>query len=183
MDTRSFALVLLLLAGCGGGSPTPVQSTPSPNPSNTAPGNGGTVTSPVQALRVVNVSSGQTASSIDINVASPGTSAGANAELLGTSDLNSGTTATNSGGVIHRGSTMKVVLFGRALSGSLRITVGGPQDITISNIRSVTATDGTAGVAFDAAVSGSAALGARTVYLRSANDDITAFTGGLEVIP
>lgn len=78
---------------------------------------------------------------------------------------------------------MKVVLFGRALSGSLRVTIGGPQDITVSNVRSVNASDGTPGVAFDAAVSSGAALGGRTVYFRSANDDITAFAGGLEVIP
>jgi hypothetical protein len=133
-------------------------------------------------MRVVNVGAGQV-SGIDINVASPGNANGANAELLGVSDINASTTATNSGAVIHRGSTMKVVLFGRGLSGSLSVSVGGPQDITFSNIRSVNANDGTAGIAFDATVSGSAALGARTIYLRSTNDDITAFSGGLEVIP
>ena len=176
-------LLLLLLPGCGGsGSPTPVGAPPSS--SNNTPGStNGNATSPVQARRVVNVSVGQTASGIDINVASPANSAGPNAELLGTSELSASTTATNSGAAIRRGSTMKVVLFGRALSGSLQVTIGGPADISVSNVRSVTSTDGTAGIAFDAAVSGGAALGARTVYLRSANDDITAFTGGLEVIP
>jgi hypothetical protein len=134
-------------------------------------------------MQTVQVGAGQTVGGIDINVPTPASSNGPNAELLGVSELNSATTATNSGATIRRGATMKVVLFGRALSGSLRVTIGGPQDITVSNIRSVTASDGTAGIAFDATVSGGAALGARTVYLRSANDDITAFAGGLEVIP
>jgi hypothetical protein len=134
-------------------------------------------------MRTVTVIPGATTGGIDIAVASPANSSGPNAELLGTSELNTSTTAQNSGGVIRRGSTMKVVLFGRALSGALTVTIGGPQDIAISNVRSVTATDGTAGIAFDAAASGSAALGARTVFLRSANNDITAFAGGLEVVP
>jgi hypothetical protein len=32
-------------------------------------------------------------------------------------------------------------------------------------------------------IGGSSALGARSVYLKAANNDITAFTGGLEVLP
>ena len=133
-------------------------------------------------MQVVPVVNGAVTAGVDIVVSSPATANGPNAELLGVSELNTGTTARNSGAAIRRGSTMKVVLFGRGLNGSLRVSIGGPSDITVSNIRSVTATDGTAGIAFDAAVSASAALGARTVYLRSANDDITAFAGGLEVV-
>lgn len=125
----------------------------------------------------------QSVSGIDIPVASPADASGPNAELLGTSELTDRTIATNSGSTIRRGATMKVILFGRALSGSLQVTIGGPPDITVSNVRSITSTDGTPGIAFDAAVSSGAAVGARTVYLRSANDDITAFAGGLEVIP
>ncbi len=177
------ALLLLLAAGCGGGSSGPL--TPAPNPSTNPAGStgGGIVTAPVQAIQTVSLGPGQTVGSVDIAVASPATSDGPNAELLGTSELSAGTTATNSGATIRRGSTMKVILFGRALSGSLQVTIGGPQDITTSNVRSVTSTSGTPGIAFDASVSAGAALGARTVYLRSANDDITAFAGGLEVIP
>ena len=78
---------------------------------------------------------------------------------------------------------MKVLIFGPGLDGSMNVTISGPADIVISNIRSITATDKTPGVAFDAAVSPVAALGARTVTLRATNDDITTFTGGLEVIP
>jgi len=148
-----------------------------------ATGGNGSTTAPVGAMRVVSVGGGQSVNGIDIAVASPANASGPNAELLGVSGLNEATTARNSGAVIPRGSTMKVVLFGRALSGGLTVTIGGPNDIIISNVRGVTATDGTAGIAFDATVSAGAALGARTVYLRSSNDDITAFTGGLEVVP
>lgn len=148
-----------------------------------ATGANGSASAPVQAMRVVSVGGGQTVSGIDIAVASPANSSGPNAELLGVSGINESTTARNSGASIPRGSTMKVVLFGRALSGALTVTIGGPNDIIVSNVRSVSASDGTAGIAFDATVSAGAALGARTVYLRSSNDDITAFTGGLEVVP
>lgn len=146
-------------------------------------GSSGSTTAPVQAMRAVAVGAGQSVTGINIAVASPASAGGPNAELLGVSGVNESTTARNSGAVIPRGSTMKVVLFGRALSGGLTVTIGGPNDIIVSNVRGVTATDGTAGIAFDATVSSGAALGARTVYLRSANDDITAFTGGLEVVP
>ena len=78
---------------------------------------------------------------------------------------------------------MKVLLFGRGLSGGMTVTISGPGDIGVSNVRSISSTTGTPGIAFDAAVSGSAALGARTVFLKSSNNDITAFTGGLEVFP
>lgn len=169
------------MASCGGGSGPVTPMTPSTQPP--AGGGNGTTTAPVQAMRVISVGSGQTLTSIDIAVASPANAGGPNAELLGVSGLNESTTARNSGASIPRGSTMKVVLFGRALSGALTVTIGGPNDIIVSNVRGITATDGTAGIAFDATVSGGAALGARTVYLRSANDDITAFAGGLEVVP
>jgi hypothetical protein len=78
---------------------------------------------------------------------------------------------------------MRVILFGQGLSGSMTVTIDGPQDISVSNVRSITSTQDKPGVAFDASVSSSAALGARTVFLRTSNDDITAFTGGLEVVP
>lgn len=176
------ALTVVLAAGCGGGSSGPLA--PAPNPSsNPGTPTTGNITAPVQTMRVVSVGPSQAVSGIDINLASPANATGPNAELLGTSELNTGATATNSGATIRRGSTMNVIFFGRALSGSLQVTIGGPPDITVSNIRSITSTGGTPGVAFDASVSAGAALGGRTVYLRSANDDISAFTGGLEVIP
>jgi len=63
------------------------------------------------------------------------------------------------------------------------INISGPQDIGVSNIRSIQAKDGTPGVAFDAVIGATTALGARTVYLKANNNDITAFAGGLEVQP
>jgi hypothetical protein len=92
-------------------------------------------------------------------------------------------TASNSGDIIHQGSTMKVLLFGAGLNGNMTVSISGPGDITIANIRSITSTTGTPGIAFDATVRAGAALGARTVFLKSANSDITSFTGGLEVVP
>lgn len=91
--------------------------------------------------------------------------------------------ASNTGGSIRRGSTMRLLLFGPGLNSGMKITVAGPPDITISNIQGVQATDNTPGVAFTAKVAGNASLGARTVYLRAANGDTTSFTGGLEVVP
>jgi len=78
---------------------------------------------------------------------------------------------------------MRVVIFGRALSGGLNVSILGPNDISISNVRSTTSSTGKSGVAFDISVAGNATLGARTVVLRDTNNDITTFTGGLEVIP
>jgi hypothetical protein len=129
------------------------------------------------------VGGGQTVSGVDITVGSPADSPTPNAQMLGVANIGQGGSASNVGEVIHRGSTMKVLLFGTGLAGSMTVTISGPNDIAVSNVRNITSTGGMTGVAFDAAVSGNAALGARTVRLRSAHDDITTFTGGLEVIP
>jgi hypothetical protein len=131
----------------------------------------------------VTVGPGQVVNSIDINVPAPASSSQPNAELLGVTEIGAGGPAFNSGSAINRGSSKKIIIFGRGMSGSLQVSISGPQDITISNVRSISAEDDSPGVAFDVNVSGSAALGARTVILRSANNDITTFTGGLEVVP
>ncbi len=65
----------------------------------------------------------------------------------------------------------------------MQVTITGPADIVISDIHSIRSTTDTPGIAFSAAVSADAALGARTVILRATNDDITTFSGGLEVQP
>jgi hypothetical protein len=78
---------------------------------------------------------------------------------------------------------MRVIVFGKGVSGSLTPSISGPADIAISNVRSVRSIDDDTGIAFDISISPSAALGARTVFLRASNDDLTAFTGGLEVLP
>jgi len=91
--------------------------------------------------------------------------------------------AANTGAIVHQASSNTIVLFGPGLSGSMSVTISGPQDIGVSNLRSVQAKDGTPGLAFDAVIGSSTAVGARTVYLKASNNDITAFTGGLEVLP
>jgi hypothetical protein len=102
---------------------------------------------------------------------------------LGVAGLTGSASAFNTGDVIHRGATMRVVMFGPGLTGDMQVTILGPNDIQISNVRGTTSTDGTPGIAFTAAVSGNAALGARTVVLQTSSGNITAFTGGLEVVP
>ena len=173
--------LLLALTACGGGSSSTTPPAPSTGASPPPPTGG--ATSPVATPQVVTVAAGVPISGIDINVSTPASSTPPNAQVLGVSAVGGGGTASDVGATISRGSTMKVLLFGPGLDGSMTVTIGGPQDIAISNIRSITATDKTPGIAFDAAVSSSAALGARSVILRTANDDITTFTGGLEVVP
>jgi hypothetical protein len=135
-------------------------------------GGGGTVSQPV----IIDVSGGQTASGVDIAVASPASSPTPNAENLGT-----GNSASNTGTTISQGTTATVLLFGPGLNGNMQVTISGPGDIAVTNIQSITSTDNTPGISFTAAVASNAALGARTVLLRNSKDDITSFTGGLEV--
>ena len=185
--SRSWAPLLLsltLIAGCGGGgSSTPTNTssntpTPAPTPVPTP-----TPSQPAADPVVVSVGAGQQVGGIDINVTSPANSSGANAEMLGVSDLNAGGFATNTGSMVHRGTSMKVIMFGRGLSGALQVSVLGPKDVSVSNVRGITSTSGKDGVAFDVSVSGNAALGARTVMLKDTNGDVTTFTGGLEIVP
>ena len=78
---------------------------------------------------------------------------------------------------------MTVLLFGDGLAPSMQVSISGPADIGITDIRGIKSTTGTPGITFTAAVASGAAVGARTVILRATNDDITTFTGGLEVLP
>ncbi len=84
------------------------------------------------------------------------------------------------GTIVKRGSTQTVLLFGPGLSGNMTITISGPNDITVSNPATIMSTNGTPGIKFNISIPATAAVGARTVFLQSGND-ITAFTGGLEV--
>jgi hypothetical protein len=120
---------------------------------------------------------------VNISVPAPAASTAPNAIVLGVAPVGSGGSASSTGDVVHLGSTAKVLLFGPGLSGAMDVSISGPQDISIANKRSITATDQTPGIAFDVTVQSNAALGARTVILRNAQNDITTFTGGLEVIP
>jgi hypothetical protein len=131
---------------------------------------------------VVDVGQGQTASGIDITVSPAASSPAPNAQNLGVNSLTGRASASNTGGVIHRGASNRVILFGPGLNGQMTVTVGGVKDITITNIAGITATDNTPGLAFTATAATNAALGARTVYLQTTSGDVTTFTGGLEVV-
>jgi hypothetical protein len=180
-------LSLLVLAGCGGVSTSnsppaaPQPQAQQPPPPATPPANvgGGPAGTPV----VVNVSAGLTAGGIDIAVPAPVASAPPNAQLLGVAPLAGAATASNTGATIQRGTTMRVVILGPGLDANTKVTIGGPADITVSNVRTTSATSGNPGISFQAVVASGAALGGRTVILENPQGDVTTFTGGLEVVP
>ena len=173
--------LLALLAGCGGGKSNNSNGGRSSNPVTV----GGPVSSPI----VVTTSAGQAASGINISVPAPAASPLENAQVMGANPLGcpSGNCfAFSTGGTISRSNpTATVIAFGTGLSGNMQISFSGPADITISNIQSVQSTDNppVPGVQFDVAVLPTAALGARTLVLQAPNNDITTFTGGLEIVP
>jgi hypothetical protein len=160
--------------GGGGGTSSSGSGTPSGGGGTTNPG--GAVVTPT----VVSVASGQTTQGVDILV--PGTASAINADALGVASLSAGGgTAFNTGATVARGSSVRVLVFGKGLSGTDQISISGPNDITVSSPQTIKSTDDTPGVAFTIAVSATADTGARTVILRDANDNIATFTGGLEV--
>jgi hypothetical protein len=132
----------------------------------------------------VTIAAGQSVNGVDVNVSSPADSPSPNAQMLGVAGIGqSGATASNTGDVIQRGSNMRVIMFGPGLNGLMNVSISGPADIAVSNVRSITSMSNVPGVSFDVRVASNAALGARTVQLQSPNHDITTFTGGLEVRP
>jgi hypothetical protein len=164
--TLCLPFLLSLLVGCSGVS----------NGGTTTGGGGSSGGGAVGQPVIIGVSGGQTTSGVNIAVASPASSPTPNAENLGT-----GNSASNTGATISQGTTATVLLFGPGLNGNMQVTISGPGDIAISNIQGITSTDNTPGISFTVAVAGNAALGARTILLRDSKDDITSFTGGLEV--
>ncbi len=169
-----FVPLLAVLLGCGG---TVASRTPSPTPSAPA-APGAAPASP----SIVQVSAGNTAAGVNITVPAPvGTNP--NAQDLGVAALTGPASAFNTGDIIHRGATMRIVVFGPGLSSDMQISILGPSDIQFGNIAGTMSTDNTPGISFTASVSPSAALGARTVVLQSPNGNVTTFTGGLEVVP
>lgn len=170
---------VLFAAGCGGGS-KPGSSTPPPSTGTTTPtapappssGGGAAVQNP----NVVSVAAGSNTSGVNITV--PTAAGSENADNLGV-----GNTAQNTGTQVHRGSSQQVILFGAGLSGNMTVTISGPGDIAVGGFQTISSKSGSPGIAFTATVPSNAALGARTVFLRASNNDIVAFTGGLEVVP
>ena len=179
-----FLLGLLGVVGCSRGlqnsSSTTTSSAPFPAP---GPSTGSSAQPPASGGDIRNdntiaVTAGSDTSGVDIAV-SPA-AATENAIALG--KLSDGF-AANTGTTVHLASTDTIVLFGPGLSGGMSVILSGPNDIGISNLRSTQAKDGTPGIAFDTVIGSSSAVGARSVYLKAANNDITAFSGGLEVLP
>ncbi|MBV8208418.1 MAG: hypothetical protein JO041_16655 [Acidobacteria bacterium] len=173
----AISVCLVVLCGCGG-----VTTGPSSSASSTTPGTPSGNSLPTPA--VVNVAAGQSSSGVDITVASPASSPAPNAQFLGVSPITGTATASNTGDVIHRGSTQRIVLFGQGLTGDMSAEIRGPNDVTpITSPQAIMATDGTPGVQFTVTVGSTATLGCRTVVLTRPNGDVTTFAGGLEVVP
>jgi hypothetical protein len=204
----TFILICSLLVACSGGAPG--SSTSGINPggrgagaggigggssggnsggtgggttggSGSGSGSGGS-TAPTTPT-AVSVSANQTTSGVDIAVVAP-TGTNPNAIALGTVAAGaSGGSASNTGGSIARGSTMTVLMFGAGLSASMTVGISGPNDLTISNQTSIqsTGTPPIPGIAFTLAATPSASLGARTVILQDTSNNVTTFTGGLQV--
>lgn len=148
----------------------------------TPPSGGGTSggTGNSSGATAVAVSAGGATSGVDINVTS-GTPT-LNAQVLGVSAASSsGGSASNTGGVVQRGTQSDVLLFGKGLGSSLTISILGPNDVSISNIRSIKSTSGLSGVQFTVDVNSNATPGARTVLLQDTQGNMTTFTGGLEI--
>lgn len=132
---------------------------------------------------MISVPGGAAVAGVNITVGAPAAGAAPNVEVLGVTPVGSGGSASNSGATIARGTTMRVLLFGAGLDETMQVSVSGPSDITIANVRAITSTSGRSGLSFEATVAGNAALGGRTVIVRAPNNNVSVFTGGLEVTP
>jgi hypothetical protein len=144
----------------------------------TPPSSGGG--NPSAPPTAVVVSAGAATSGVNITV--PSGTAVLNARVLGVAPLStSGASASNTGGIIQRGTQGSVLLFGKGLGASLTVSVLGPNDLSISNIQAIKSTTNIPGVQFTVSVNSAATPGARTVVLQDAQGNITTFTGGLEI--
>jgi hypothetical protein len=174
-----FALLAILVpiamwTACGGGG-----GSSNPGGNTGGGGGGGTGGGQVNAPTVVSVSAGQTVPGVNITVVGPASSPTPNATAVGAD----GSHAFASGDVMHQNSTAKIIVAGKGLNTSMKASFSGPADITIGALQPVTFTDKTTGISFTATVPSNAALGARTLILQDTKNDITTFTGGLEVVP
>jgi len=156
------------------------------HPAGTGGGtSGGGATGAVTAPAIVTLSSAQVATGVNIVVPPPASTPTPNAKFLGVNASLNSAIAAVTGDVIHQGTAQTVLMFGPGLSANMQISISGPSDISISGAQTVQSNGNPplAGVAFTATVAANAALGARTVILQDTKDDITTFTGSLEVIP
>jgi hypothetical protein len=167
----SIFCTISVLAACGGGGST----------TSSGGGGGGGAGAP-GSPSLVTVSAGATASGINISVVSPQSTPTPNAKFLGVNLAQGGATVT--GDTVSRGQgNATVTMFGPGLSSSMKVSITGPGDITVGTLTAVTAQDGTPGVQFPITLTNSSALGARTVVMQNAKNDVTTFSGGLEVVP
>jgi hypothetical protein len=175
-----FALLAILVpiamwTACGGGG-----GSSNPGGNTGGGGGGGTGGGQVNAPTVVSVSAGQTVPGVNITVVGPASSPTPNATAVGAD----GSHAFSSGDVMHQNSTATVIVFGTGLNTSMKASFSGPGDIAVGPLQSVTfQKSNTPGLSFTATIPSNAALGARTLILRDTKNDITTFTGGLEVVP
>ncbi len=187
LAVASVITLSLILAACGGGRSS----------STTPGGTGGPEPPPSPASGAVTVAAGSTVNNVNITLPAPSGSGGFNAEMLGVAvPATSGSTSiqlTNSPSIIHLGQLpssgqMIVAITGTGLATTATpptslvtsITVSGPNDVTVgqSNVLS-----GGGGIGFRITLGASTATGARTIFLKNAQGDITAFSGGLEILP
>lgn len=155
------------LLGCGGHS----------GGSGSSGGGGGVPGAPV----AVTVAAG-TSATADISVASPKSSPTPNAQFLGVNLAQGGATVT--GDTVSRSQgTATMTMYGAGLTASMKVLISGPSDITVGTPVAIQAQDGTPGLQIPITLTSGSALGARTVILRDANNDISTFAGGLEVVP
>ena len=169
----AFLLSTLMWTACGGGGSSG-GGNGGGNPGGGG-GGGGAVNPPV----IVSVSAGQTASGVNISVAAPASTPTPNATLVGAHAIS----AFSTGDVLPQNSSATVIVAGTGLNPSMKASLSGPGDITVGALQSVTFHDQSKGISFTVVVSPTAALGARTLILQDTKNDITTFTGSLEVVP
>ncbi|MGH9513167.1 MAG: hypothetical protein ACRD2U_13630 [Terriglobales bacterium] len=192
MPSKTWAIIVLplclsLLTGCGGPAGCPGGIFASGGCANSNGGGGGNLGQggsgggAILPAVPITVQASQTTIA-DIAVVAPVSSIPPNVQAVG---IDSNGFAFATGGTASQGEASGVVtLFGPGITSDMQVSFSGPSgDITTSNIQGVTATDGTPGLQFNIAVASTAALGARTLILQNSNNDITTFTGGIEIIP
>jgi hypothetical protein len=171
----------LVACGGGGGNSTTVNPPPTPTPPP-APTPNPVATTPPSPPVLVQAQAGATG----VNIIVPGASQTppSNAQFLGVAAPGStSVTLFSTGDVIHQGATSTVLVAGPGISATSTVRISGPVDITAGPPRGIRDANNnpTPGLAVDLVVSPTAVLGARTVFIISGND-MTTFTGGLEVV-
>jgi hypothetical protein len=178
---RPLLLVIILLplalwTACGGGGGSNSEGNPVPGGGGGNGGGGG-----VNPPTIVSVSAGQAVLGVNISVAAQASSPTPNVTAAGAD----GKSAFSGGDVMHQNSVATIIVFGPGLNTSMKASFSGPGDIAIGPLQSVTFEGPKAppGLRFTATVASNAALGARTLVLQDTKNDITTFSGALEVVP